>query len=116
MTVCVAIYCYVYKDHRDIATESADFSTTIPNLQNEFIANDSIANLKYQDKTIQITGNLTSVDIESKAIVVDGKVYASFLKIVPTNLTVGKSIKISSEINDQIDNLLVLAKEKFNKE
>ena len=85
---------YAYKSHRDIATETADFSITVPSLQKEFVANDSLATQKYQDKTIQISGKLTNIDTKNKAIVVDEKVYANFLKALPGNLSVGELIKI----------------------
>ena len=92
--VAVSIYLYIYKDHRNIATETADFSITVSTLQKEFTTNDSLAIQKYQDKTIQISGKLTSIDIENKAIVVDEKVYANFLNAVPSSLSVGKLIKV----------------------
>ena len=88
------VYLYAYKNHRNIATETADFSITVSNLQKEFTASDSVATQKYQDKAIQISGKLTSIDVENKAIVVDEKVYANFLKTIPDNLTVGKLIII----------------------
>lgn len=95
ITVAVTlVYLYAYKNHRNIATETADFSITVSNLQKEFTASDSVATQKYQDKAIQISGKLTSIDVENKAIVVDEKVYANFLKTIPDNLTVGKLIII----------------------
>lgn len=90
----VSLYLYIYKDHRDIATETADFSIKVSSLKAEFIANDSIATAKYQDKAIQIEGKLTTVDTESKSITVDEKLFATFMNNFPEGVTVGKIIKI----------------------
>jgi len=92
--LATALYFYLYKEHRNIATETADFSITVSNLQNEFTANDSLAYRKYQDKTIQITGKLTSIDAQNKAIVIDDKLFATFLEVMPNNLSEGKQVKI----------------------
>ena len=92
--VAVSIYLYIYKDHRNIATETADFSITVSDLQKEFVANDSLAYKKYKEKTIQISGKLTNVEYDNKAILIDGKLYATFLKNIPKGLKVNNQIKI----------------------
>ncbi len=84
----------MYKDHRDIATESADFTLTVSSLQSEFVTNDSLATTKYQDKTIQIAGKITNVDAESKSVVIDEKLFATFLEAVPNTISVGKQVTI----------------------
>ncbi len=94
VVAAVSLYFYIYKDHRDIATETADFSISVSNLKAEFMANDSIATAKYQDKTIQIEGKLTNVDAESKSVTIDEKLFATFIQNFPNGLTVGKRIKI----------------------
>ena len=88
------VYLYAYKDHRNIATETADFSITVSDLQKEFVANDSLAYKKYKEKTIQISGKLTNVEYDNKAILIDGKLYATFLKNIPKGLKVNNQIKI----------------------
>lgn len=90
----VSLYLYIYKDHRNIATETADFSITVSSLKQEFVANDSIATAKYQDKTIQIAGMLTNIDAENKSITVDEKLFATFTQNLPKELSVNKPIKI----------------------
>lgn len=94
IVAAVSLYFYIYKDHRDIATESADFSVAVASLKQEFTANDSIATTKYQDKTIQISGKLTNIDAENKSITIDEKLFATFMQNLPKELPVGKPIKI----------------------
>lgn len=88
------VYLYAYKDHRNIATEKSDFEITVLKLKTEFLENDSIANLKYQDKTIEVVGKITNVDTETKGIVLDDKLYGTFNESLPTDLAVGKVVKI----------------------
>jgi hypothetical protein len=70
-------YRFVYKAHRDISSEEVDFTLTVDNLQKEFLQNDSLANAKYADKTIVISGKITAVDATSNSITVDGKLSAT---------------------------------------
>ena len=49
---------------------------------------------KYKDKTIQISGKITSIDAENKAIVIDEKLYATFLNILSNDVKVGNQIAI----------------------
>ncbi len=95
----VSLYFYIYKDHRDIATETADFSIKVSSLK----GSDSLTYNKYKDKTIQITGKLTSIDTENKAIVIDEKLFATFLEVVPKDLSIGKQIKIKGRFLDYDD-------------
>lgn len=88
------LYLYAYKDHRNIATEKSDFEITVLKLRTEFLENDSIANNKYQDKTIEVVGEITSVDRETKGIVLDQKLYGTFNEALPDDLVVGKLVKI----------------------
>lgn len=92
--VLVAVYLYAYKDHRDIAAAQADFSLAVSDLQNEFTENDSLATVKYQNKVIQIQGIITNVDLQSKSLVIDDKVYAQFDGNLPSGVETNKKITI----------------------
>jgi len=76
--IATGLYFYMYKSHRDITTEKADFSTSVSQLQQEFSQNNAGSNKKYLDKTIEIKGKITTIDLPSNAIVLDDKVYAVF--------------------------------------
>ena len=92
--VSAIVYFYVYKEHRNIATETADYTITVADLQKEFMANDSVAYQKYQDKTIQIAGKISSTDAANKTIIIDDKLFATFLEKLPLAAVEGKQITI----------------------
>ncbi len=79
-------YFYVYQDHKDVAATSADFTISVADLQREFMANDSLATLKYQDKVVELSGTITAVEAPSKSIVIDEKVFAVFDVSLPDDV------------------------------
>lgn len=94
VAAAVAIYFYVYKSHRDISSEKADFSTSISQLKKEFSDNDSIFNSKYADKTIEIYGKTTTIDLANHSIVIDDKATVIFTDTILQNITLQEDIKI----------------------
>ena len=60
----------------------------------EFQTNENSANSKYLDKTIEVTGNLSNIDIATKSIVINDKLFATFKDGVPKKLQLGSKIKI----------------------
>lgn len=98
LSLCAAIVCFaylfLYKGHRNIETETADYVVTISGLEKEFTANDSLAYAKYQDETIELTAQVTSVDVTNKGIVLGDKVFATFNDSVPKEVVSGKILKI----------------------
>ncbi|MFL9830110.1 hypothetical protein ABS764_04525 [Flavobacterium sp. ST-87] len=92
--IVIVFYGYIYQSHRDISTEAATYSISIPELEKEFTTNDSLALLKYQDQTIELKAQITAVDIENKAIILDNKVFATFNESLPENILPGKTIII----------------------
>lgn len=96
LLVAIALYRYTYQEHRDISNEKATFTVSIPELEKEFVTNDSLAIAKYQDQTIELTAQITAVDIENKAIILDSKVFATFSDSLPKAIISGKKIKIKA--------------------
>ena len=90
----VGIYFYLYQDHRDISSEKPDFSITLTTLEKEFKANETKATQKYLDKTITIYGKLTTLDLLGKGIVLDNKIYATFVTLNDTTIKLGEQISI----------------------
>lgn len=88
------IYFYAYKNHRDISSEEVQYNTKISDLQVDFIKNESKANSKYQDKTIQVSGNITSIEKDSRGIVLDNKLFGTFKDSIPNNLVKGNIVTI----------------------
>lgn len=94
VAIASGLYFYMYKNHRDIASEEASFSIAVKDLEKEFTQNDSLANKKYLDKTIEVYGKMTSVDLATKIIVLDEKMEGTTQQAIPQGLTVGKQVKM----------------------
>jgi predicted negative regulator of RcsB-dependent stress response len=92
--VLASVYFYAYKDHRNIAASSTDYTFTLEQLKKEFVENDSLATSKYQDKVIEISGKVTAIETENKSVVVDEKMYATFDKAIPAEVKVNDVIQL----------------------
>lgn len=89
----ICMYLYTYQDHRNIETESSSYVLTVGQLKQEFMTNDSLASRKYIDKTIEITGLVTEIDVKNKAIILEEKLFATFSDSLPKDITINKSLK-----------------------
>lgn len=67
------LYNYMYKDHRDISSETSHIEITAPYLVERFKSDDAASLL---NSTITVSGLVTN--IESGAITIDSDVYCSF--------------------------------------
>ena len=61
--LAVAGYKYLYQDHRDIQKEQAEFVVSSSFMANEFSQNSIEAEKKYLNKTIEINGVITEINI-----------------------------------------------------
>ena len=61
----VIVYNYMYKEHRDIQTEKADFKFQTKLFANEFSEDIIKASALYLDKTIQLTGIVTEIESDN---------------------------------------------------
>lgn len=87
-------YKFLYHGHRDVSNEDASFTLTVKKLQEEFTANDSLANAKYADKTIGISGKITAIDVASNTITVDEKLSATMKGKLPAGVKPQETVKI----------------------
>ncbi len=78
--VLAAGYFYTYKGHRDIKTEDSAYTLTTAVLSGEFTSNPEMANARYSDKVIEVTGKVTGADAEAGSITIDEKLYATMDK------------------------------------
>lgn len=90
----IGLYFYMYKDHRDIGNESATYSLAVKELLNQFVTDAVGSNAKYLDKTIEVSGTITSIDIASHSIVLDEKLSAVFKDSVLGDLKLQSSVRI----------------------
>ncbi|MCF6130211.1 hypothetical protein L1S35_11035 [Flavobacterium sp. AS60] len=98
IVVIFGVYKYVYKSHRDIASEDAAFSKTVTEVFHEFTANDSLANKTYLDKTISVKGKITNIDLANKIITVDEKLSARFTDKIPDTIKLQDSITLKGRL------------------
>lgn len=94
LIIGISVYFYAYQDHRDIDTETADYVVTVSGLEKDFTSNDSLAYIKYQDKTIEVTAQVTTIDTANKGIVLGEKIFATFKDSLPKEIVAGKTLKI----------------------
>ena len=81
LVILFVSYKYLYHEHRDISNEKAIFSVTAAEILQDFLLDESKANLKYLDKSIAITGRITNIDTKNNTIVIDEKVFVLLKKI-----------------------------------
>ncbi len=90
----LSIYYYVYQGHRNIDSEKAAYTLETAELQKDFIANDSLALLKYQDQTIELRARITLIDLDNNALVLDNKVFATFNDSLPEGLNTNEIFNV----------------------
>ena len=98
IVVIFGIYKYMYKSHRDVASEDAVFSKTVSEVFQAFTINDSLANKTYLDKTISVKGKITNIDLSNKIITVDEKLSARFIDKIPDNTKLQDSITLKGRL------------------
>lgn len=96
LAVAAGIYFYLNKPQRDIASETADFTTTVPGLVGEFSKDATAASHKYADKTIIVSGRVTALDAAAKTLTLDGKLSATFDAPIPQKVASNAQIKIKT--------------------
>lgn len=98
IAIVMGVYFYTYKGHRDIAAEKESYTIAATEIFSEFQANEINANAKYLDKTIEVRGILTSVDVATKSIVIDDQLFATFKEELPKTLPLNAKIKIKGRL------------------
>ena len=90
----VGLYLYIYKAHRDIASEKESYLVSVTSIFEEFKKDETKSNHKYLDKTIEVSGKISSVDAETNIIVIDEKLTAVFKDKIPANIKKLSTVKI----------------------
>lgn len=90
----LGLYLYMYKNHRDIASENAEYAMTVKELQQQFNKNPESANKKYADKTIEVYGKITAIDLPNHMVTIDKKLSAVFKDTILPRLDLQKPIRI----------------------
>lgn len=96
--VLVGGYLYIYKGHRNIAKEEGSYKVNANAIILEFQTNESAANTKYLDKTIMVSGKIFSVDFETQSMVLDEKLFATFLEEIPITILPNSEVAIKGRL------------------
>ncbi|GAA4281140.1 OB-fold protein [Gaetbulibacter aestuarii] len=89
-------YKYVYHDHRNIKEESAVFIVSSKELIGEFSSDPSKAEKKYLNKTIQVSGPVSSINDVS--ITLSGAVFCQFTNGLNFSPKENQSLKIKGRL------------------
>ena len=89
-------YKYIYHEKRNIETEKPNFSVKVIDLENDLKSGDAIFNKKYLDKTIEVTGVISEIEINNNAILVDDKIFAILSSKLNADLKVKDNIIIKA--------------------
>ena len=76
----IIVYNYIYKEHRDIESERAQFVLTSTEMMNEFMVNPSASEKKYLNKTIEVSGMIT--ELNSNDLTLDSSIFCQFNSVV----------------------------------
>jgi hypothetical protein len=87
-------YKFLFKSHRDISSEDISFTVTVQDLTAEFSKNDSLANAKYADKTIEVSGVVDTFDKAAHSAIIDGKLSVVFADSTLSDLPLQKKVKL----------------------
>jgi len=90
--IALVVYNYMYKSHRNIETESPSFVIESSKLINEFTSNIEISSNKYLDKTIEITGLVTTVN--STSLEIEKNITCYFNDTIVNNKLLNKRITV----------------------
>lgn len=107
LILAFAGYKYLYQDHRDIKTEEAEFVISSNEIAYEFSQKTAESEKKYSDKTIEITGIITEINV--KDFTIDNSVLCQFNDIFESTLKIKDSITIKGRCIGY-DDLLELVK------
>ena len=100
-----SVYKYVYKEHRNIATESINFK--LNTVQLSMVMSTTQDAVKYIDKVVQTYGKVTS--IEQNSVILDDSVQVNFSTESVNTLSLGIEVIIKGRCVGY-DDLLELVK------
>jgi hypothetical protein len=68
--LAAAVYWYVTREYENTKTVKADFITNVKDFGADFKANDSVANKKYNNKVVEITGEINEIILTDSTAVI----------------------------------------------
>ena len=89
-------YNYIYQDHRDIEKEVAEFSMNAEEISVLFSENAKAAEQKLLNKTVEITGLISDINLND--ITIDDRVFCQFSNGTRTSKNKNATIKIKGRV------------------
>lgn len=94
--VFYSIKYYIYHSgSRDVQTESAAFNLSSQAITAEFMSNSEAANKKFLDKTVEISGKVSSIN--GKEVILENSINCNFSQAI-TYVKVGQMVIIKGRI------------------
>lgn len=90
------VYQYIYHDKRNIETEQPYFSINSIDLENDLKSGDVGFNKKYLDKTIEVSGVISDIEIINNAILIDDKIFVTLNRRTKIDIKVTDSVTIKA--------------------
>jgi uncharacterized protein YxeA len=88
----------LYKPHKDIANSNVDFTINSKELFEEFSKDEKKAFKMYSNKVIESSGRISTIDLESKSIVLDSILFYQFDQSIDSTLKLNQNIKIKARL------------------
>lgn len=90
------VYNYIYQDHRNIESETAEYSLSATAIASEFAKNPNAAQQKYLNKTVVIFGAISAMD--TTQITIDAVVFCQLETAVDRGLKLHSKIKVKGRV------------------
>ena len=91
-------YLYVYKDHRNIATEKERFSMDVQTLIAVYQKNEIEADKKFLNETIVVNGIVSMLNKEDQVVVLNEKLVAVFSEKLANGIEIKSTVKIKGRL------------------
>ena len=95
LIIAVGLYKYIYQNHRNIEAEKSAFIISSNQLSDDITNNVSIAETKYLNKTIEVTGIIS--DLENNSTTLNQKVFCQFTEQL-NNINTDEYLKIKGRV------------------
>lgn len=89
-------YNYIYQDHRDIESETAEYVISADEIALEFSNDATVAEQKFLNKTIEVSGTITEVNDSDMTL--DDKVFGQFLNSSKRDVKLDTQVKIKGRV------------------
>ncbi len=89
-------YNYLYKNHRVIATEKPEFALSSASLMSEFLNNSSEAELKYLNKTMEVSGVVSEVNQDN--LTLNEQIFCKFSESINSLVKLGSETIVKGRL------------------